>query len=119
MKIKEKRKCVMCVNIFRVLATSRRKTCSYECSREYQVSTENRARQKEYRKRPEYKAKRRECMERYNKKLKQLGVSRLGMPITRKCHKCGLGLSETEIRVMVKGKHRKYYHQECWDKLQY
>jgi len=60
-----------------------------------------------------------EHRERYERKLEKLGIKRIGAAITRKYHKCKLGFSKIEIRVMVKGVKRKYYHQECWDGMQY
>jgi len=72
MKIKEERKCKICIQIFKTLSTSNRKTCSAKCScmykdikqKEYQQRPENKAKRKKCRVRPEIKAKLRECQQR-------------------------------------------------------
>jgi len=57
MKLREIKKCVICVETFRALSTSNRKNCSSKCSQKYQQ-------------RPENKAKRKECNQKYYQKYK-------------------------------------------------
>jgi len=71
MKIRERRKCTMCIETFKTLSTSHRKTCSTKCSREYKQRPEIKAKLKEYKQRPEYKAKQREYKQRPEYKAKK------------------------------------------------
>ena len=88
MRIREDRKCVMCVNIFRVLHTSRIKTCSYECSQKYKQSPEVKERLREYQRRPDVRAKLREYQRRPENRIRQ---------------------KEYRVRAEVKAKRRKKY----------
>jgi len=64
--VKEERKCVKCIQTFRCKGTTKRKTCSMECSREYNIIQQKayrqqpkiKAKQKAYRQQPKIKAKR-------------------------------------------------------------
>ena len=71
MKIKETRKCAICVQTFRVLHTSKRKTCSSEHSRKYRDTPENKAKRKAIRDTPEYKAKQKAYRDTPENKAKQ------------------------------------------------
>lgn len=54
---------------------------------------------------------------RHQDKLKKFGVNRIG--IIKKCNKCKLEFSQTDIIHTVKGARRKYYHKKCWKMMQY
>jgi len=63
-----------------------------------------------------------EYRKRYQEKLKRLNVTTLGMRtfFTRlKCHKCVIGFAPRDEMYRKKGRVIKYYHQKCWDEMQY
>jgi len=63
-----------------------------------------------------------EYRKKYEEKLQRLGVKRLGIQTFTsrlKCPKCNLGFTPRDELYRKKGKIIQYYHQECWDKMQY
>jgi len=60
-----------------------------------------------------------EYRKRYEEKLKMLGVKRLGKKTNQKCPKCRLGFAPRDERYRKKGRVIQYYHQKCWDDIQY